>query len=144
MTIRHQMIQLQWVRLFTVLSNSTRGKRHRLKSRKFHLRMRNNFCPLRMTEHWNGLPGEAVESSSGGSQNPSGRDPVQLAVGEPALAGVWRSRDPFQPWPFHGPVIDSSTVKTMKTHSCRKVKAAGAVGSDSLTKVNLNGKFCSI
>lgn len=36
-------------------------------------------------------------SFSGDIKTPSGHDPVQLAVGDPALAGVWSSRDPFQP-----------------------------------------------
>jgi len=50
------------VRLLVICSNRTRGEKHKLKYRKFHLNVRTNFLLVSVVKHWKRLLLEFVES----------------------------------------------------------------------------------
>ena len=92
-------------------TDRTRDNGHRLKHRRFALNIREHLFTVRVTEHWNRLPREAVESPSLNilkSWWHDRHDSWQLTLGGPAWAGgldKMTSRRAFQSQPFCDPVI---------------------------------------
>ena len=76
--------------LFSVVcGDRTRGNRHKLERRKFLINMRRNFFMVRVTEHWNRLPREVVQSPLRYIQDTLGCLPVQPALGILLWQGGW-------------------------------------------------------
>ena len=81
----------------TVPSNRTRGNSHRMEHRKFHMNMKENLFPVRVTEHWYRLPTEVVESPSLDILRTLLDGFLCNLYREPALAGGLDKRSPEIP-----------------------------------------------
>ena len=99
--------------LFSVVcGDRTKGNGHKLEHTKSHTNMRRNFYTVRVAEHWNRLPREAVDSPSLEIfKTCLDAYLCSLLQGACFGRGVWTSmvsRGPFQPLQFCDPV--TSTV----------------------------------
>ena len=74
--------------LSVVPSDRTRGKGHKLQHKKFLLKTRKNFFTLRVADPGTGCPERLCSLLLWGHSHPPGRDSVQPAPGDPALAGA--------------------------------------------------------
>lgn len=88
-----------------VCSSRTRSKGQKLEHTKFRIKTRKTFFALRVTQDWNRLPGEVVESSS--LETHLDAFLCRLLWGTTFEEGLDLviSRDPFQLLPFFDSVI---------------------------------------
>ena len=79
-------------RLFSVVcGDRKRGNGHKLEQRKFCTNAHKNFFAVRVTEHWNRLPREAVESPSLEIFKTCANCCVELALAVGVGLDLWKS-----------------------------------------------------